>query len=299
LKPLIENGKLKKTLPALVNSPKQRYVAADAGIPIPTEEGILEYCNTPRRKSEMQEYFGLNLIQLNKHLAPLFADKRLIGTDPREDNKNGRQGYVNASANAQTKDELILVFCRTPKYLHEIGEHFGVSRKCDGIKQFIAPLIESGRLKSVYALETCGTHLQYYTADTEVAVLTDENLLAYCDTPRGRREVAEHFGVNLWVAKRHLDSLVKSGGLRYTIPDEPASKNQRFAAADSAFNILTDEAVCAFCETPKTKAEVAEHFGLTKSFVHIRLGKLIKEGKITYTRPETPSCRWQSFVTVK
>jgi hypothetical protein len=300
LKPLIENGKLKKTLPALHHSARQRYVTADIDVTIFSENSILTYCNTPRRKQEMLNYFDVYLVQLNNALAPLIANGWLLEVASREGKSNNvGQRYVAATSNAATIHEQVLTFCRTPKYLHEIGEHFGVSRKCDGIKLFIAPLIESGRLKSVYALETCGTHLQYYTVDTEVAVLTDENLLAFCNVPRGKKEICEHFSAKIWTIKKYLYRLVASEKLKYLIPAEPSNENQKYMIMACDAPILTDGAICAFCETPKTKAEVAEHFGLPKTHIHYVLGRLIKEGRLFYTRPEQPAYRWQSFVAVR
>jgi hypothetical protein len=84
LKPLIASGKLKKTLPAFHHSSRQRYVAAEVDVPIFSVDSVLEYCNVPRRKKEMLTRFGVYIVQLNKLLAPLISEGRLLEVNSRE-----------------------------------------------------------------------------------------------------------------------------------------------------------------------------------------------------------------------
>jgi hypothetical protein len=44
--------------------------------------------------------------------------------------------------------------------------------------------------------------------------------------------------------------------------------------------ILTDEAVCAFCETPRMNAEIADLFGLPETHIHYAIVKLINAAKL-------------------
>jgi ATP-dependent DNA helicase RecG len=61
--------------------------------------------------------------------------------------------------------------------------------------------------------------------------LSREALIAFCDVPRSRQEVADHFGVNVsYVAHAYLNPLADGGELVRTLPDRPRSKNQRFVA---------------------------------------------------------------------
>jgi hypothetical protein len=299
LKPLIASGKLKKTLPAFHHSPRQRYVAAEVDVPIFSADSVLEYCNVPRRKKEMLTRFGVYLAELNKLLAPLITEGKLIEVNSQGNKNNVGQRYLAATDNAATVHEQVLAFCRTQKYLHEVGEHFGISRKRDGIKLFIAPLVESLRLKSYYNADTCGTHLRYYTADKDNAVLTDEAVLEYCAVPRGKKEIREHFNAKIWTVKTMLNRLLKGGKLKYLIPAEPANKNQKYMIPQCAAPTLTDDAILSLCETPKTKAEVAAYFGLPKTHIHYVLGRLIKEERLAYTYPDNLANRWQGYVTVR
>lgn len=59
------------------------------------------------------------------------------------------------------------------------------------------------------------------------------SLLAYCQTPRSRQEIAEFLGVRtiFYVTKHYLRPLIASGALRMTLPDKPASKKQKYVTA--------------------------------------------------------------------
>ncbi|GHU99996.1 hypothetical protein FACS1894211_06420 [Clostridia bacterium] len=281
------------------HSSRQRYVAAEVDVATFSANSVLEYCNIPRSKAEMLAHFGVYFAQLNKLLMPLLSERKLIEVKSRETVGKGWQRYLAATTDAATINEQVLAFCRTPKYLHEIGGHFGISRKCDGIKQFISPLVESGQLKSYYNADTCGTHLKYYTVDKDNTVLTNEALLEYCAVPRGKKEICEHFGAKIWTVKRMLNQLADNGKLKYLIPAEPTSKNQKYMVSECAAPILTDNAVLALCETPKTKAEVAEYFGLPKTHIHYVLGRLIKEGRLSYTHTDKLAYRFQGYAAVR
>lgn len=61
------------------------------------------------------------------------------------------------------------------------------------------------------------------------APLTTDAIRGFCEVPRSRGEVGEHFGVGTtYVSTRYLTPLVRDGVLKMTIPDKPRSKNQRF-----------------------------------------------------------------------
>ena len=64
-----------------------------------------------------------------------------------------------------------------------------------------------------------------------VEALSREALIAFCNVPRSRQEVADHFGVNVsYVAHAYLNPLADEGELVRTLPDRPRSKNQQFVA---------------------------------------------------------------------
>ena len=56
------------------------------------------------------------------------------------------------------------------------------------------------------------------------------SLLAYCQTPRSRQEIAEFLGVRtiFYVTKHYLRPLIASGALRMSLPDKTDSKKQKY-----------------------------------------------------------------------
>ena len=78
---LVNAGKLKRTIPRFKASMSQRYVAAEVDIPIPTDETIIEFCKTARRKKEIGEHFRLSMYQVKVHTDHLVADGRLKCSD--------------------------------------------------------------------------------------------------------------------------------------------------------------------------------------------------------------------------
>lgn len=88
--------KLIMTLPNFPTSSNQRYVTVGYETPIASDENIIEYCKTPRRKKEIQQHFALSSFQLRQHLEPLIAAYKLRGTDP-QNPKNHWQRYASAN----------------------------------------------------------------------------------------------------------------------------------------------------------------------------------------------------------
>lgn len=55
-------------------------------------------------------------------------------------------------------------------------------------------------------------------------------LLAFCKTPRTRKEIAEYLGIKtiFYVMQHYVQPLLDHGSLAMTMPDRPSSKNQKF-----------------------------------------------------------------------
>lgn len=62
----------------------------------------------------------------------------------------------------------------------------------------------------------------------------DDNLLAFCRTPRSRQEIADYLGIKAtpYMMNKYVLPLIQQGLLRMTIPDKPKSRNQRYYAAE-------------------------------------------------------------------
>ena len=64
------------------------------------------------------------------------------------------------------------------------------------------------------------------------AARTEEALLAYCNVPRSRKEIANFLGIETlyYVTTHFIRPLLAKGDLRMTIPERPGSRKQRFVA---------------------------------------------------------------------
>lgn len=65
---------------------------------------------------------------------------------------------------------------------------------------------------------------------------SEKDILAYCRTPRSRKEIAEYLGINtiFYVTQRYIQPLIESGKLAMTIPDKPKSRNQRYISVEDS-----------------------------------------------------------------
>lgn len=64
-------------------------------------------------------------------------------------------------------------------------------------------------------------------------VKTQVTILAFCNIPRSKAEIAAHCGYKNTKSftKNHLRPLLNSGLLQMTIPDKPSSRNQRYVVS--------------------------------------------------------------------
>ena len=82
------------------------------------------------------------------------------------------------------------------------------------------------------------------------------------------------------------------------------SKTEELQApsADIAKPIVEDKkGLLDFCRTPRTRAEIVEYLGFSSAQYALRryLNPLVRAGLIQMTRPESPRCKDQQFVTTK
>jgi predicted ArsR family transcriptional regulator len=312
LQPLIDSGRLLKTIPTY-NSNIQRFVTAEYAPPIPTVEAILELCQTPHTKTEISKHYGISNFQMRKIREPLIEGGQLIGEDAANP-RNHWQRYVAAGA-ADSKDERIIQFCQTPRSRTELAEHLGLNHKY--MLRYIKPLIEDGRLK-MSKPETPSSVLQrFYSGDIafdlperkprvraydtdampRFVILAEREIREFCQVPRSRAEIAERFGLLPHSARPYITKLVSAGKLKMTMPLNPECKQQRFV--DSALNIdeFSEATLLAFCQTPRNKEEIYQRFGVsTKGAVSTFINPLLNNGKLLRTIPEYPRHKWQRFV---
>lgn len=82
------------------------------------------------------------------------------------------------------------------------------------------------------------------------------------------------------------------------------SKTEELQApsADIAKSIVEDKkGLLDFCRTPRTRAEIVEYLGFSSAQYALRryLNPLVRAGLIQMTKPESPRCKDQQFITTK
>lgn len=82
VQPLIDQGKIKLIYPHNPLYKMQKYVVSESNVDYPafTEEEILTYCETPRSKKEIEDYFAVGQELLYKVLNPIIAEGKLVYT---------------------------------------------------------------------------------------------------------------------------------------------------------------------------------------------------------------------------
>ncbi len=295
--PLLHSGRLVMTMPAKPTAVNQKYVVAENAATIVSIESILEYCRIPRRKGEIYAYFGTSSWQMKSIIDPMIADGRLIGSD-KENLKNHWQRFVAADSDySMEKDRSLTDYCQVPRSREELAERFGMNLKY--VTRYIKPLIERGKLKMTKPEAPASIEQRYVSADTDTVILSTDEVTAFCEIPRGRKEIAERFGLKHYSANIYLLRLVNEGKLKMTIPLCPASWHQRYVRPDIEVVTLTEEALLEYCREPRTKAEITAHFGINaKMTMGKYLEPFMRSGKLRHTIPELPNSRYQRFVTV-
>jgi predicted transcriptional regulator len=295
INPLIENGKLIQTIP--IKSSKPKFVTAEFVMLIPTEEAVLDFCKEPRMKSEIIQHFGLSYFVARKIYDPLIESGKLIG-DTSEMPKNIWQKFVAANAGyAVSKKERIIQFCQTSKSRSEIAEHFNIHLKY--AFRYIKPFVESGVLKMTKPDTPSSIDQRFYSGDTDVMILSETTVRAFCQFPRGRQEIAEHFGIKRYLADRYINEYVRDNKLKMTMPINPICKQQRFVDGAAEIGVFSEETLLEYCKTPRSKEEIYKRFGIsTKDAVSNFINPLLNNGKLKRTIPQYRYHKMQRFYSV-
>lgn len=155
VQPLIDQGKIKLLYPHDPLYKMQKYVVTEscAGYLPFTEETILTYCETPRTKEEIKNYFAIGQDLLYKVLNPIIAQGKLTYTKSTRVGDKIIHKKLVKSEFPQAKsiekkvlptDEEIIVFCKTPRCYYEIRKAFSINDYT--CRKIINRLLESQKL---------------------------------------------------------------------------------------------------------------------------------------------------------
>jgi hypothetical protein len=118
-------------------------------------------------------------------------------------------------------------YCRTPRTLAEIAQHFDVETYI--IKNsFLAKMLKSGEIRKSNELYP-KAQLKYFQPETPVDVLSLANLQEFCKIHRATTEITQHFGIGSNMSVSHyLQPLIRAGKLFATRPQ--GSHDRKFTS---------------------------------------------------------------------
>lgn len=156
----------------------------------PQAEELLEYCQTPRSRSEIQEFLDLkdrHYVQ-EQFLKPLISKGLLQKLNP-DKPTSPKQKYVRthteadkvreqaarltpqAFPQATPQAEKLLKYCKTPRSRSEIQEFLGLKDRHYLKDKFIDPLLHSGLLSRTIPDKPTSPKQKYVTTDRGVAAI--------------------------------------------------------------------------------------------------------------------------------
>lgn len=254
----------------------------------------MDFCRIPRSSKDIYSFLGMTSrgYATSAYIVPLVESGQLIQTIPI---KSSKPKFVTAEyAKGIPTADAILDFCKVPRKKSEIAQHFG-------LKYFVArklydPLIKSGKLLGDMPNTPNSSWQKFVAADTAFPITKEERILEFCKTPKSRKEIAAHLGMNFNYIVRYAKLLAESGKLKMTKPEMPSSIDQRFYSADIEVIVLSETTMLAFCKMPQSRRDIAEHFNIKRYLAEKYINDYVREGKLKMTMPINPDCKQQRFV---
>ena len=188
----------------------------------------------------------------------------------------------------------MLAYCQTPRRKHQIAEHFNQSTY--QMRFIVDPLIADGKLRACDQSIKNNAWRRFVSADSDISADRDEQIQQFCKVPRFRKELAEFLDISKTATYELLISQVKAGKLKLLFPERPQSTDQKFMAAEVDIPILTTDAIVEFCETARTRKEIAEHYGLSQRTARTYIQEFIQKGILNYTIPEYTLSKFQKYI---
>jgi hypothetical protein len=256
---------------------------------------ILEFCKTARTAGEVAKLIGYKSIaNIRKiYLIPLIANGEMQYTIP-EKPLSRSQLFVTMGYEADmVTKEAVLEFCRIPRRKNEIAAQFKQSKY--QMRFIVTPLIENGKLLPCDESVNNNAWKRFVSADAGIPMDRVQQLKEFCREPRSRKEIAVFLRLSTTRTYEFLREQVEANKLKLTMPERPQSMQQKFVATEVDIHILTAD-IIEFCQTARTRSEVAERYGLSRRTASTYLCEFIQKGILNYTVPEYILSRKQKYI---
>jgi len=290
---LIRKNKLKTVKPSSADGGK-KLLTAESGYFATQEEQLIEFCQTPKAPKEIAEFLGMSVFCSDAYIIPL-VEKGVIKYDRPQKGKT-RIGIKYVSANADwavLSEESLIEFCKTPRTKTEIFKHFRVSNFWTN---YINDLVDKGKLITKYPLELVSRNNCYVAPDTEAIILTEKAVMDFCRIPRRRREIEKHFGLLDYCQKEYIDNMVEKKLLKGDSPHKAMAYQKLISAEMQDTPKLSKEEIINFCQEPKSRSEILNHFNLTDIYWYL-IEDYIDSGLLVTRVPNCIGRKVQKYVS--
>lgn len=191
-----------------------------------------------------------------------------------------------------------------PRSIVDLKDFLRLRNKQMVQSRFTNPLLKQGKLKFVYPESPTSNLQRYLSTEVEITpemqktidqlsktkkhLKLEKMTLEFCKIPRTLGEIKEHIGLAGYdiVRKRAVQPLIDQGKIKLMYPHDPLYRMQKYVVADSelGFEPFTEESILAFCETPRSKIEIENHFAVGQDLLYKVLTPIIEQGKLVYTK---------------
>lgn len=309
------------------------------------EQEFLKYCKEPRSAKEIKEFFGLETLGQVHHrfIRPLIKEgkirrvfqdhvyhllQRYISTEV-EDTPELQEKIRQSCklADNVVLESKVLEFCKTPHTLQEIAQHLDIKFSSLAKRRAVKPLIDEGKLKLKYPNNPNYQWQEYMVTDCDNPQFTEENIIAFCNTPRYKQEIQKYFTTNQRLVQKTVNSMIDDGKLSYdkhvkngkvlkrmkivsVLPvinpadihppkrKVPLEIDNNYKTVNKKTGLTLGQELLEYCSEPRCILEIQEFLGIrTKGMVYAKFTMpLMKQGKLKFIYPQNPKSTLQRYL---
>jgi len=190
-------------------------------------------------------------------------------------------------------EQMAIEFCRVPRTLGEIKDYVGLAGYDIVRVRVVQPLIDQGKLKLTHPHDPLYKLQKYVVTESSEGFesFVEDNIIAYCETPRTAEEVKAHFGIKQDLFYKVIRPLIAESKLIYTKPTKVGGKiihkklvkNETPQTPQIERTKPTENDIIRYCQEPRFVYEIMSEFGINDYTARQMTNKLIAEGRLIHT----------------
>lgn len=142
---LLDDGELKLTISDNPFSRYQRFITAGYESAIIPSEAVLEFCKTPRLKTEISAHFNQSNYQMSFIVNLLIKEGKLVACDGSIRNNACKRFVAADSGVSVDRVEQLIQFCCVPRKRYQIRMHLNIS--ITTAYELVRAQVKAGKLK--------------------------------------------------------------------------------------------------------------------------------------------------------